>query len=155
MLAIYQISLRCQGYPSSIILMARWGTQTQFKTISSHLKQFLNEYHKSPRDASGISRPINLYQSEFWGPFHKRFSIAIHIQWKFSFVLAWILTKWSLQNPVHDMTAVLSWHVQKFIAIWWPAIELQQGEVSLEFELRAKNCWWNESRMQTSQLPFL
>ena len=83
------------------------------------------------------------------------FSIAIQIQWKFSFTRASILTKWALQNSVHDMTAVLSWQVQKFIAIWRPAIELQQGEVSLEFELRAKNCWWNESLMQTSQLHFL
>ena len=34
--------------------------------------------------------------------------------------------------------AVLSWHGQKFVVNWWPAIELQQGEMSFEFELRAK-----------------
>ena len=35
-------------------------------------------------------------------------------------------------------TAVLSWHVQKFVAIWWPVIELPQGKISIEFELRPK-----------------
>ena len=34
---------------------------------------------------------------------------------------------------------MLSWHVQKFVAIWWPATELWQGKVYIEFELRAKN----------------
>ena len=34
-------------------------------------------------------------------------------------------------------TTVQSWHVQNFVAIWWPATELQQGEVSIEFELQA------------------
>ena len=34
----------------------------------------------------------------------------------------------------------LSWHVQKFVSIWWPAAtELQQYEISIEFELRAKS----------------
>ena len=44
------------------------------------------------------------------------------------------------------MTSVLSWHVQKLVAIWWPATELQQGEVSIEFELRAKNRYQNGPR---------
>ena len=39
---------------------------------------------------------------------------------------------------LHGTTAVLSWHVQKFVVIWWPATELQQGEFSIEFELHAK-----------------
>ena len=73
------------------------------------------------------------------GPrFTNGFSIAIQIRWKFRFTLISILIQWSLQNFVHGTTAVLSWHVQKFVAIWWPATELQQGEVSIEFELRAK-----------------
>ena len=46
--------------------------------------------------------------------------------------------KWSLQNFVHGPTAVLSWRMQKFVAIWWPATELWQGEVSIELELLAK-----------------
>ena len=73
------------------------------------------------------------------GPrFTNGFSIAIQIRWKFRFTLISILIQWSLQNFVHGTTAVLSWHVQTFVAIWWPATELQQGEVSIEFELRAK-----------------
>ena len=34
------------------------------------------------------------------------------------------------------LSAVLSWNVQKFAAIWWPATELQQCKVSIEFELQ-------------------
>ena len=74
------------------------------------------------------------------GPrFTNGFSIAIQIRWKLRFALISIQIKWSLKNFVHGTTAVLSWHVQKFVAIWWPVTELQQGEVSIEFELRAKN----------------
>ena len=66
------------------------------------------------------------------------FSIAIQIRWKFRFTVTSILIQWSLQNFVHGTTTVLSSHVQKFVAIWWTATELWQGEVSIEFELRAK-----------------
>ena len=75
--------------------------------------------------------------------FTNGFSIAIQIRWEFRFALISILMQWSLQNFAHDTTAVLSWHVQKFVAIWWPATELWQGEISIEFELRAKNRYWN------------
>ena len=67
------------------------------------------------------------------------FSIAIQIRWKFRFSVISILIQWSLQNFVHGTTAVLSWHVQKFVVIWWPATKLQHSEISVEFELRAKN----------------
>ena len=79
---------------------------------------------------------------EYRGPgprFTNGFSIAIQIRWKFRFTLISILIQWSLQNFVHGTTAVPSGHVQKSVAIWRPARELQQGEVSIEFELRAKN----------------
>ena len=33
-------------------------------------------------------------------------------------------------------TAVLPWHVQNFVVIWWPMIGLQYGEVSIKFELQ-------------------
>ena len=60
------------------------------------------------------------------GPrFTNSFSIAIQIPWKFCFTLTSILIQWSLQNFVHGKTAVLSWHVQKFVTIWSPAAELQ------------------------------
>ena len=81
---------------------------------------------------------------DIWKPgagprFTNVFSIAIQIRWKLRFALISIPIQWSLQNFVHGMTAVLSWHVQQFVVIWWPVTELQQGEVSSEFELRAKN----------------
>ena len=73
------------------------------------------------------------------GRFTNGFSIAIQIRLKFCITLMSILIRWSLQNSVHGTTAVLSWHVQNFVAIWWPATELQQDEVFIEFELRAIN----------------
>ena len=66
--------------------------------------------------------------------FSNGFSIAIQIRWKFCFTLISILIQWSLQNFVYGTTAVLSWHVQKFVAVWSPTTELQLGEVSIEFE---------------------
>ena len=71
--------------------------------------------------------------------FTNGFSIAIQIRWKFRFTLTSTLIPWSLQNFVHGTTAVLSWHVQKVVAIWWPATESWQGEFSIVFELPAKN----------------
>ena len=59
------------------------------------------------------------------------FSCTIHIWLKFHFTLSQILINWSLQNFAHDTTAVLSWHVQKFVVIWWPVIEI----FSIKFEL--------------------
>ena len=70
--------------------------------------------------------------------FTNGFSIAIQIRWKFLFILTSIVIQWSLQNFVYGTTDVLSWHLQTFVAIWWRATELWQGEVSIEFELRAK-----------------
>ena len=35
-------------------------------------------------------------------------------------------------NFVHGTTAVLSWHVQKFVAIWWPTTELKQQKIVSE-----------------------
>ena len=71
--------------------------------------------------------------------FTNGFPIAIQIRWKFHFTLISIIIHWSLHDFVHGTTAVLSWHVQKFVAIGWQAMELQRGDDSIEFELRAKN----------------
>ena len=50
--------------------------------------------------------------------FTNGFSIAIQIRWKLRFALISIPIQWSLQNFVHGTTtAVLSWYVQKFVAI--------------------------------------
>ena len=60
------------------------------------------------------------------GPrFTNGFSIAIQIRWKFRFALISIVIQWWQQNFVHGTTAVLSWHVQRFVAIWWPTKECQ------------------------------
>ena len=71
--------------------------------------------------------------------FTNGFSIAIRNRWRFRVTPNSILIQWLIQNCVHGTTAVLSWHVQKFVAILLPATELWQGEVSIEFELRAKH----------------
>ena len=85
------------------------------------------------------------------GPhFTNVFSIAIQIWWKFHFTLTSILIQWSLQNFVHGTTSVLSWHVQKFVGIWWPAKKLQQGEFSVEFELQTKNLQWNRPQVSST-----
>ena len=65
---------------------------------------------------------------QWWGDTGPRFTdgsfLAIQIRWKFRFILTSALIQWWLQNFVHGTTAVLSWHVQKFVAIWWPVAEL-------------------------------
>ena len=69
--------------------------------------------------------------------------------WLFHFALIQILTKWSLQNFAHGLTAVLSWHVSNFVAIWSPTTELQQKEISIEFEM-----WW-KNRQRNGSLHHL
>ena len=80
-------------------------------------------------------------QSQLPGPrFTNGFFITIQIRWKVPFAFTSIPTQRSLQNFVH---AVLSWHLKNFVTIRWPGIELLEGEVSIEFELPAKNGYWN------------
>ena len=112
-------------------------------------------FWKLPPDLPGASelrqlRQMTMQLINMWntsqqpGPrFTNIFSIAVQIRWKFHFILTSILIQLSLQNYLHSTTAVLLWHVQIFVAIWWPAMELQQGTVSIKFELRAKNHSWN------------
>ena len=38
---------------------------------------------------------------------------------------------------------MLSWHVQKFVAIWFPTMELHLNQFSIEFELQWKRRSWN------------
>ena len=74
-------------------------------------------------------------------PFHYWFSITIKIRWKFQFVPTLILLSWLLQNFVHDMVAMLSWHVQNIGAIGWSETESQQNKISIE--LSNLNCAWD------------
>ena len=52
-------------------------------------------------------------------------------QWQFPFSLMRVVTKQSRQNFAHDTTAVMSCHLRKCVAIWWPMTELEQNEPSL------------------------
>ena len=63
----------------------------------------------------------NYSDSKSGARFTNGISIAIQIRWKFRFTPTSILIQWSLQNFVHGTTAELSWHVQKFLALWWTA----------------------------------
>ena len=64
------------------------------------------------------------------------FSSRIKIWWKICFDPNWILIQWSLQHFAHAMTALLSWHVQKFVVILLPEFELHQNKnpSSLNFD---------------------
>ena len=53
-----------------------------------------------------------------WAHFRKDISIVIQIQWKFHFALIQVVRKWMLWNFAHDMTALLTWHVQNFVTIY-------------------------------------
>ena len=69
---------------------------------------------------------------------HKCIPKPISKSMEIRFTLTSILTQRPLHSFVHDTAAVLSWHVQNFVVIWWPGMKLQQGEISIEFDLRAK-----------------
>ena len=59
------------------------------------------------------------FTNDFW--------CKILIWWKFNCVLTLMIAKRLPQNFAHGMIAVLSCHVQKFIAMWWPCLKLQQN----------------------------
>ena len=83
----------------------------------------------------------NLNSATARGPFRKQFfqqhsnamEISFYSNRNSNKVITTKLCTWH-----NHCTVVGFWHVQKFVAIWWPTMELQQSEVSIEFELRAK-----------------
>ena len=83
----------------------------------------------------------NLNSAKARGPFRKQFfqqhsnamEISFYSNRNSNKVITTKLCTWH-----NHCTVVGFWHVQKFVAIWWPTMELQQSEVSIEFELRAK-----------------
>ena len=84
-----------------------------FPTTNSLIRNSMNDHKKATK--CPVSLTVFPSQFKFDGNF-----VSLSLQW-------------SLQNFVHGTTAVLSswsWHAQKFVAIWWPATELQQGEFS-------------------------
>ena len=44
----------------------------------------------------------------------------------------------AVATKVYNYTTVLTCHVQNFDTIWWSVIEIEQGGISIDFELRAK-----------------
>ena len=52
------------------------------------------------------------------------FCIIIQIRWKFYCAVIQVPVKWLLWNFAHDISAVLSWHVKTFVAIWYPTMHL-------------------------------
>ena len=58
--------------------------------------------------------------------FTNEFFIIVQIHLNFNFDFNRILMQWSLQKFAHATTAQLSWHVQNFVVIWLPGMELQQ-----------------------------
>ena len=73
------------------------------------------------------------------------FGLPIQIWWNFNFNIFQII--WSLHIFAHDMTAMLSWHVQKCVLIWIRWIKWQQCDLLLNFALSVKILsemfsWW-------------
>ena len=77
-----------------------------------------------------------------WVNFTNDFSTVIQMRWKSHsafFQVAIVIAKkfWN------GTTAVLSWHVQNFVTIWYPAMELHLNQFSIKFGLWWKNHLWN------------
>ena len=59
--------------------------------------------------------------------FTNYFSVIIQNPLKFHSAIIQVLMKWLLWNFAHDTTAKLLWHVQNFVAMWYPMMELHQN----------------------------
>ena len=82
-------------------------------------QQIQTHYHPAynfPRVSKPVLKPGTHFTNNF--------SIIIKIWWIFHSALIQILIKWSLWNFAHGMTAVLSWHVQNFVAIQYPTLKV-------------------------------
>ena len=94
-----------------------------------------------------LSRPLWRHCNVIKGPFHLK-NFHHQIRWKFRFTLISIPIEWSLENVVHDTRVELSCHVQTFLAIWWPATELQYSKAKFPSNLnygkrKYKKRQWN------------
>ena len=56
---------------------------------------------------------------------HKQFFHCTPNSMEFHFALIQVAVEGSLQNLAHDMIAMLLWHVQNFVVIWWHVMEAQ------------------------------
>ena len=81
------------------------------------------------------------------GLFHYRFfHCNAKFWWQFTFTFIHILICWSLQNFAHATAAQLPWHVQKFVVIWFPGMELKLNEFSV---------WITRENSSVKWAPFL
>ena len=72
--------------------------------------------------------------------FTNEFLLAIQIRSKFRLAVIPLLDPRSPQSFAHATTAQLSCHVQNFVAITLLESMWEWNEISIEFELRWKNC---------------
>ena len=79
-----------------------------------------------------------------WGTFQWCFFHRNSYLPEFHFALVLILIEWLLPNFAHAMTAVLSWHVQNFVAVILLWMEVQQNKISIENWIKNENYLWNE-----------
>ena len=70
--------------------------------------------------------------------FANDFSTVIQIQWKFHSALITVIKKWLLWNFAQGMIAVLSWHVQNLVGIWFRTTRVMPKWFFVEFELQRK-----------------
>ena len=69
--------------------------------------------------------------------------LVIQIRWNIILAVIQSLDCKSLQFVAHGTTTLLSWHVQNLVGNFVSEFELRQNEISIEFELQAKNRSWN------------
>ena len=77
------------------------------------------------------------------GPISQMIFPSIQILGKIRFSMTPLWDKKSLRNFAHITTAQISYHVQSFIVITSLHLVWQQNDISIEYELRWKNCLWN------------
>ena len=77
-----------------------------------------------PRHSPRCAVIYDMYPLRTGADFTNDFSIVIEIRWKIHLALIQTVVRWSLWSFAHNTTAVLSWHVLNFVAIWYPAMQL-------------------------------
>ena len=103
-----------------IVYSTVYSSVDQRKQKSSALLAFVRGIHRWPVN-SPHKRPVTRKRFPFDDVI---MSIVIQIWWKFYSTLIQLVMKWSLWNFENVMLAVLSCHVQNFVAIWYTIMKL-------------------------------
>ena len=112
--------------------------------LSCHVE---NHRHNSEPPTSFGFTPVSHFTNTF--------STVVQIWWKFHFAFIHFVIKWLQQHFAHDMTAVLSWHVQNFVVIIEPQLKFQQNKFTIELKLWMKNHYWNRPQSLKNHLNIL